>query len=358
MKSYEAMLDKSKIGTMPGTYDAGTSDYKIRICSYNESSVKMRSTDEERFKIDRFLVAWKIAKMDPSKNHIIIINDYFDDELLTSLKETLGIHSLTMEDLVNMEQRCKYEEYETYSVFMITKFRNGQKIQISLIAIGNCILIFDPFTTNDESVESVLKRIVNNNGRIRGRDIGYATYAFMDAIVDSYFVYIELLENEQDKLDEIVETSGDKSIPRNIFDLKRKVLEFKKTTWPLREMMNSITRDDKSFMFRDDRNILFYRDLQDHVLRITESADALRDSVYSLVEMHMNVTSIRMNEVMKVLTVITTIFTPIMFVASIYGMNFDGMPEIHISHRYSLFWIGVVILSGIQLYYFKRKKWL
>jgi magnesium transporter len=111
-------------------------------------------------------------------------------------------------------------------------------------------------------------------------------------------------------------------------------------------------------MLKDERNTLYFRDLQDHVLRVTESTDTLRDSVYSLVEMHMNTASIRMNEVMKVLTIITTIFTPIMFLSSIYGMNFDWIPETHVKGGYWWFWIIIAAISGVQIFFFKKKRWL
>jgi magnesium transporter len=109
---------------------------------------------------------------------------------------------------------------------------------------------------------------------------------------------------------------------------------------------------------KDERNILYFRDLQDHVMRVTEGADSLRDSVYSLVEMHMNTVGIKMNEVMKVLTIITTIFTPIMFVASVYGMNFDWIPEIHVKGGYFIFWVIISLMTVVQIIFFRRKKWL
>jgi magnesium transporter len=144
---------------------------------------------------------------------------------------------------------------------------------------------------------------------------------------------------------------------KELFDLKKEIIQVKKNTWPLRDMVSGIQRDENSLFNKDPKNSVYIRDLLDHVNYITESSDNLRDGVYSLVEMHTNFVGMRMNEIMRVLTVITTIFAPIMFIASIYGMNFD-IPELHLKYGYMLFWGVVAVLTLLQWRYYKKKRWI
>lgn len=352
-------MSNKGIQTIPGTYDSGSSNYIIKLYSYDKESSQERVFNLDlKDRIIQFDNSLELIRKEKNRNHVIIINNYFDTELLDKLKNSFCLHSLTLEDVVNTHQRCKYESYNNYEFCIIPKYSSNIKIQISLLITKEVVIIFNPEEKDDETINLVTDRIIDRKGRIFERDLGYTAYAFLDALIDTYFNRIEELENEQDLLDSSIETGSEVEISKNIFDLKRKVLEFKKTTWPLREMINSILRDENSLLLKDERNVLFYRDLQDHTMRVSESSDALRDMVYSLVEMHMNSTSIRMNSIMKVLTIMTTIFTPIMFLSSVYGMNFDKMPEIHIKHGYEWFWLIIITISLIQIYFFKRKKWL
>lgn len=349
---------KTNVGNIPGTYDVGSSNYSVDLYTYDANKSVGRSFPDEKYPIDKFRKVWSLVTNEDEKNHLIVINNYFDTELLNDLKETLNLHSLSLEDIVNTNQRCKYDSYDTYDLFTVSKYEKGNKVQISILILKEAVIVFNPSKEYDESIGLIVSRIVLRKGRICERDLGYTAYAILDSLVDTYFVRLEELETEADELDQNIEKGSTEEIARRIFNLKREVLEFKKTTWPLREMANSMIRNEDSFLLNDARNINYYRDLQDHILRITENADALRDTVYSLVEMQMNTTSMRMNEIMKVLTILTAVFTPSMFLASIYGMNFDWIPEIHFQYGYIVFWLVIGTVTAIQIYLLKKKRWL
>jgi len=349
---------KTNVGNIPGTYDVGSSDYSVNLYTYDEFKSEQRAFPSEIFKINKFNKVWDLVIKEDNKKHLIVIDNYFDTELLDTLKGKLELHSLSLEDIVNTNQRCKYDSYDTYDLFTMSKYEKENKVQISILILDKAVIVFNPSYNGDSSIALIVSRILFRKGRICDRDLGYTAYTILDSLVDTYFVKLEELENEGDQLDQDIENGSSEEIARKIFNLKRRVLEFKKTTWPLREMANSMIRNEDSFLLNDPRNINYYRDLQDHVLRITENADALRDTVYSLVEMQMNTTSMRMNEIMKVLTILTAIFTPSMFLASIYGMNFDWIPEIHFQYGYIVFWTVIGIVTAIQIYLLKKKKWL
>jgi len=302
---------------------------------------------------EQYLERYTLVESD-LKVSIYVFTNYKNNTLLNILKECYKLHSLTLEDIVNTHQRSKYEIYETYELCILQKYLNGEKTQVSLIITGNTLLIFTE--KEDNSINEVIRSIKHSSGRIRERDVGYCGYAFLDCLIDSYFVELERIENIVEILDDSIEEGN--NISKEIFKAKKKVLEFKKNTWPIREFANSLLRNEKSRFVNDERNKFFLRDLQDHIYRITESADALRDNTFSLVEMHANHMSMKMNEIMKVLTVITTIFVPITFLSSIYGMNFEGMQEIHWTHGYAIFWCIVFLTSFSLFFYFRKKRWI
>jgi magnesium transporter len=306
--------------------------------------------------------------MDPvvpaERVRVVVVYDYRKAELLEHLKTAYKMHSLSVEDISHTEQRSKYDSYDEYELCIINRYVRGEgktaKRQVSVVLTKEgAVMVFVEGKEPEENISAVLDRIRNKKGRIRDREAGYAAYAFVDALLDTYFVMLEELEEEMERLDaRITAEQQSQDIVKELFDLKKETLHLKRNTWPLRELVNSIQRDDNSLFLTDKRNELFIRDLQDHIYHITESADNLRDSAYSLVEMHTNFTGMRMNEIMKVLTIITTVFAPIMFLSSIYGMNFEGIWELHMPHGYAIFWLIVLALTLVQVWYFRRKKWL
>lgn len=349
------MNRKNRHGFTPGTITIDVNAKPIITCiDYNKSILK-----ESVLSIDNF----KKLNVSTKDNRLIIIYDYKSDELMQLIKNKYSIHSLSLEDITNTDQRSKYDSYENYEFYIINRYDrlNGltDKRQISIILTNaNTVILFIEGKDEEYSIQPIIEQIKKDKGRIRERDTGYTSYALIDAIMDTYFIILEEIDSEMEMLDERISNEQSTSMVKDLFNIKRETLQIKKNTWPLREMINSMQRDENSLLFKDVRNIVFIKDLQDHVYNITEMSDNMRDRAYSLVEMHTNFVGMRMNEIMKVLTIITTIFVPIMFLASIYGMNFDDIPEIHIKHGYPIFWGVVTILTFIQWYFFKKKKWL
>ena len=340
-------------GIVPGTVITTDNHPIIRCFDYDSENV---SEKELRLVEIPDLLA-------PKGVRVLMFNNYRNADLLSILKVKYNIHSLSAEDISHTEQRSKYDSYDSYELCIINKYVREDRIttkkQISIVLTSDTVLLFVEGHEQEPNIEFVLKRIREKKGRIRERDAGYAAYAFLDSVVDSYLVLLEEIEGEMEQLDSKISMElNNPNVVKEVFALKKVVLNLKKNTWPLREMINSIIRDEKSKFYNDEKNRPFLRDLQDHVMHFTESVDGLRDSMYSLVEMHTNFMGMKMNEIMKVLTVITTIFAPVMFLASIYGMNFDGIPELHVPHGYILFW-GVVVISSVsQFIYFRKKGWI
>ena len=345
------MSYRERQGLVPGSIDVGESQFVITQYDFDQETYSVTSPSLENIINDKYPSSEKIR--------ILIFRNYMSETLLNTLRDNYDIHALTLEDIAHTDQRSKYESYANYDLCVINKFENKVKCQISLILTeNNTILLFQEGNDIDSSTEKVLTRIAEKKGRIREKDSGYIAYAILDSIVDSYFLRLEEYETIIDILDEKIENEQSNETASSLFDLKREILHFKKNIWPLRECINSLRRNEKSFFFKDESNKLFFRDLQDHVYRITENTDAVRDSVYSLVEMHMNFIGMKMNEIMKILTMITTIFVPITFITSVYGMNFEGIRETHWKYGYELFWFVAIAISVFQYTFFKRRKWL
>lgn len=349
------------MNNIPGTFDGYSQNYKIQIFDI----FKEKETLEKTIYCDNILNIYNenILDIPLEEKRLVVFSGYKNTELLSYLKTFYKLHGLTLEDIVNTHQRSKYESYDNYDCCIINKGEvlNGQ---VSIIIMEKIVLLFLEVEHEKCIWELINERIRENKGRIKEKDTGYMAYTILDTILDANFLYLKTLENEIEILDDKIENDSktpkieNKNLAVQIHTLKRKILTFKKSTWPLREMINGIIRDDNSMFIRTDKNILYLRDLQDHITRLTENIDGLRDTAYSLVEMYMNVVSLRMNEVMKVLTVITTIFVPITFLTSVYGMNFENIPEIHIKYGYQTFWIIILCMIGIMYKYFKRKNWL
>lgn len=331
--------------SVPGTYSVGSSNFSIRKYVYDKQSIEI---------FDNVLPENMLHALSTDEKCLIVINDFFDESVLRHVREHFSAHSLVLEDIVNTDQRCKYEKYKDYELCIVREPFHDR--QLSLLLFQNYVILFQE-KEDEDSVFFVLDRLRNAEGRMRERDTGYLAYAIIDSVIDDYFAVGEELENDVEEMEKKIEEEGANFA--NISVLKRKIVEYRKNSMPLREMvirMNT-TREDSLFG-RDSRNAPFLADLVDHATRIVENAERLRDICFSLVDLHTGITSAKMNEIMKVLTVITTIFVPITFLTSVYGMNFEGIEEIHWKHGYLAFWLLVIAISGSLFLYFKRKKWL
>ena len=283
----------------------------------------------------------------------------YTDEI-ENIGRQYGLHPLILEDIVNTTQRPKIDEYENY-IFIVLKmlyYNKDENIvieQVSFVLGENYVLTFQE--SEGDVFGSIRDRLRLNRGRIRGMKSDYLLYALIDAVVDNYFTIIETLGNKIEDLEtDLFTGTVREDINIEVQQLKREILKVRRAIFPLREIINRIEKGDYPFIFK--RTITYFRDIYDHLVQVTENLDIYREMIWSLMDMYMTTISNKMNEVMKLLTIIATIFIPLTFIAGIYGMNFENIPELHYKYSYYILWgIMIMIFLGM-IYYFKKKKWL
>ncbi|MFN0152477.1 MAG: magnesium/cobalt transporter CorA [bacterium] len=286
-----------------------------------------------------------------------------DAATIAKLGEIFGLHRLALEDVINTHQRPKVEQYGDHTYIVAREVTLGECLeteQISIFLGKNYVLTFQERA--GDCFGAVRDRIRLVGGRIRAAGPDYLAYALLDAIVDAYFPVIEQHGERLEALeDEILAKPSSDAIAR-VHAIKRELQTFRRLLWPQRDALNSLLRDEQCFFTADTR--IYLRDCYDHTLRIIELVEMQRELGSDLVDLHLSSASNRMNEIMKVLTVITTIFIPLSFVAGIYGMNFDrsasiwNMPELGWRYGYPVS-LGLMALIAVGLVaYFKRKGWM
>ncbi|TXD84120.1 magnesium/cobalt transporter CorA [Subsaximicrobium wynnwilliamsii] len=279
--------------------------------------------------------------------------------------ETIGLHyelhPLTLEDIVNTHQRPKIDEFENhlYIVFKMLYFKDDDQLtkeHVSMIVGKDYILTFQE--ADGDVFDDLRDRINSTKGRIRMRGADYLMYAILDAIVDNYFSVIEAFGDKIEELERHIFESSTSSneTPNKIQALKQDVLKIRRAIFPLREVINRLDKTDINFLEIKTHDYL--KDLHDHIIQVCESIDLYREMVWSLMDMYMTIINNKMNEVMKVLTIMASIFIPLTFIAGIYGMNFDHMPELHTKNGYYILLGAMAVIFVLMLFYFRRKKWL
>ncbi|MCK8481863.1 magnesium/cobalt transporter CorA [Psychroserpens algicola] len=279
--------------------------------------------------------------------------------------ETIGLHyhlhPLTLEDIVNTNQRPKIEEFENYLfvVFKMLYIKNDDELyyeHMSLIVGEDYVITFQE--ADGDVFDDLRERLSTAKGRIRTQGSDYLMYTLLDAIVDNYFTVIEAFGDKVEELESALFQSEDTGpdTPQVIQKLKQEILKIRRSIYPLREVINRMEKIECAFI--EEKTHSYLRDLYDHIIQVNESVDLYREMIWSLMDMYMTIISNKMNEIMKVLTIIATIFIPLTFIAGIYGMNFENMPELHTEYGYFIL-IGVMcVLFIFMLIYFRRKHWL
>ena len=271
-----------------------------------------------------------------------------------------NLHPLIIADIANTSQRPKIDVYDDY-IFIILKMlyydseENIQIEQISFVLGANYVLTFQEI--EGDAFDNVRERLRTVNGRIRTLGADYLLYALVDAIVDHYYIVSETMGNKIEDLEDLL--FGDNiqnELSQEVLSLKKEVLKIRRAIYPIREIISRIEKNEHALI--NPNSVQYYRDIYNHVIQLADSIDIYREMIWSLMDMYMTTISNKMNEVMKVLTIIATIFIPLTFIAGIYGMNFDNMPELHYKYSYFILWgIMIVIFLGM-IYYFKKKRWI
>jgi magnesium transporter len=324
---------------------------KITVIDYDEQDFKEKGaeTAEECFAFrDTATVTW------------INVDGVHDGEVIGKLGSCFGVHPLILEDIMSTGQRPKMEDMGSYIYIVVRMLsfqdrkREVQSEQVSLILGPNFVISFQESV--GDVFDSVRERIRTGKGRVRKMGPDYLAYALIDAIIDNYFLVLEKLGEKVEEIEEeLVSDPGRKTL-QEIHVLKREMIYLRKSVWPLREVISGMTRSESKLV--SESTGIFLRDVYDHTVQVIDTVETYRDMLSGMLDIYLSSISNRMNEVMKVLTIIATIFIPLTFIAGIYGMNFKFMPELE--WRWGYF-IVLGVMAGLavwMLIYFKRKKWM
>ncbi|KAF0813738.1 Cobalt/magnesium transport protein CorA [Andreprevotia sp. IGB-42] len=280
-------------------------------------------------------------------------------EILKFVGRRFGLHPLVLEDILNTEQRPKVEAYPGYffvtaRLIRICEDGSLDSEQVSIVVMRGVVLTFQEQPTG--TFDGIRESLKTGQSQIRKLGADYLVYALLDKLVDRYYVVLEQLGERIENLEDAIYAGAQSSHLTEIQELRRKLLYLKRGLWPMREVVNVLQRDEPDFFHEETQ--LYLRDVYDHTVQLIESTDSLRDLIGGLQDAYASLQSQRMNEQMRVLTTITTIFMPLTLVAGIYGMNFEHMPELkwHYGYFYALALMGVitVVLGG----YFWIRRWL
>ncbi len=289
----------------------------------------------------------------------INVNGLSNTNDIITLGTHFELHPLIQEDIVSTYQRPKIDEYEEY-LFIVFKMLHYDDEQltnehISLVMGKDYVLVFQE--AEGDVFGDLRERLEHGKGRIRGMGSDYLMFAILDAVVDNYFTVVEFLSNKVELLeDKLFDNKEDPNITEEIQELKKEILKIRKAVVPLREVVNRLEKIESPLI--EERTNKYIRDLYDHIIQVNESVEIYREMIWGLMDMYMTTISNKMNEVMKVLTIMASIFIPLTFMAGIYGMNFDHMPELHYRYGYYYLWGAMILVFFGMLWYFKRKKWL
>lgn len=346
---------KKKAGLPPGsvifTGSQKVEKVFIHYLQYDAENLKLATSDNQS----------KIV-FHPSTDETVDWYDLkglHDTILIESLGKTFNIHPLILEDIADINQRPKFEEYEE-GIFITLRAlafdQNTLKVKTEQVALYFRKGLLISFQEDETDLfEAVRHRINNSRGKIRQKGTDYLAYALMDNVVDHYYIILEQVENAIENIEEALLEAPDNTIKERIHHLKKELLVVKKSIAPLREAISQFSKSDNEII--EEHSTFYIRDLYDHTIQIMDMVETYRDMLNGLQDLYLSEISFKMNQVMQVLAVVTTVFVPLSFLAGLYGMNFDHIPELHYKNGYFVL-LGVMFLIFIgSLVYFKRKRW-
>jgi magnesium transporter len=342
-----------KPGTAPGTLrpldEPGASPLRVTVMDYGPDRL-LEKTIERVEELAPFRdtpsVTW------------INVEGLSDVPFLEGLGKAFGFHPLALEDVLNCGQRPKVEDYGSYHFIVLKSLRSkpeeGLELeQISFFLAGNFVITLQQF--HGDSFDAVRERIRRGKGQIRKMGPDYLTYALIDALVDEFFPVLETYGERIEALEDALVTNPTTETLQEIHQVKRDLLVLRRTAWPERDAINSLLHEE-SDVIRPETQV-FLRDCYDHTIQVIDMIETYRDLAAGLLDVYLSSASNRLNEVMKVLTIISTIFIPLNFIAGVYGMNFEHMPELAKPWAYPAV-LGVMFVLGVSMVvYFKRRKW-
>lgn len=282
------------------------------------------------------------------------------ETVLKQVGEIFNLHPLLLEDVVNVPQRPKLEDYNNQLLVISQMVRLKEDEsgfdteQVSFVLGKRYLLSFQEEELQD-CFEIVRDRIRTSQGRVRKSGADYLTYLLLDTIIDGYFPVVEHYEDRIEALEDMIISNPDRDTMQEIYDVRRELLALRRLIWPMRNVLHLLMRDHHGII--SDEVQIYFRDSYDHVIQILEIIEAYRELAASLMDVYMSTMGNKLNEIMKFLTVISTIFIPLTFIAGVYGMNFENMPELKGEWSYFLVWLVMLAVAGGLIFYFWRKGW-
>ncbi len=343
-------------GTLPGTLTAHAEAFgqAVRITLFRYDGAQLE---------ERVLRSQEIASLLVPDSGVLWLDicGLSDPGAVKAVGERFGFHPLALEDVLNVPQRPKVERYEGHLLIVLREVRYPEPPEQVSIFLGDRLVV--TFQERpDDSYEPIRDRLRKGKGQIRTQGSDFLAYALCDAVIDAFFPTLEKLGDEVEELEERVIASPSSTVFHEIRLLKQRLLEVRRAVWPARDAMNELLREESTLIGPGTR--LYLRDCYDHTIQLMDMVETFREMAAGLVDEYMSSISNRMNEVMKVLTVIATIFIPLTFVVGVYGMNFNtqaspyNMPELGWRYGYPGVLLLMAVVAGGMLAYFRRKKWL
>lgn len=324
---------------------------RIRILDYDENQFeeKEAKTIEECFPFkDKPTTTW------------INIDGLHQVDIIEKIGKEFDFHPLLLEDILNTEQRPKIEDFETHIYIVLKMLYYDDKTneitseQISIIFGHNFVISFQE--KEGDIFDPIRERIRTGKGRTRKMGPDYLSYSLMDFIVDSYFSILEKMGENIEDVEETMITDPKPATLHGIHSLKRKMITLRKSVWPLRDVLSALERSDSSLIQEPTR--IYLKDVYDHTIQVIDTVETYRDVLSGMLDVYLSSISNKMNEIMKVLTIIATIFIPLTFIAGVYGMNFEFMPELRWRLGYPAVWAVMICVGISMLVYFRKKKWI
>ena len=352
-KSFRRMA--GKVGMPPGSLVyTGEKEHlaaKITITRYNEQTIV-------EHQLDAFDASQMVA--DPGEVTWINVTGVSKVKDLEKLGECFKIHPLVLEDILEVGQRPKVEDYDDYLYIVLNSIQpvgEGEELaaeEISLVLGPHYLLSF--YVGDDDIYAPVRERLLQGKGRIRKLGADYLAYALIDLVVDNYFLELEKFGDQVESLEDEVVARPSPQTLRDVHRFKNDMIMLRKSLWPLREVIARLERRESPLISDNLGN--YFRDVYDHTIIAIDTVETYRDILSGMLDIYLSSMSNRLNQIMKVLTIIATIFMPLTFITSLYGMNFKNMPELQWKYGYyGVIGVMVVIALGM-IEYFRKKQWM
>lgn len=355
MKLRKFKSKKSELGLAPGTLvhvgEKKTEKVVVRVWAYNADEL----VEKELEGVEECLT----FREKPGMKLWVNVDGLFQIDVIEKLGKCFNIHPLTLEDVLNTGQRPKMEDYETYIYSILKMLLFDEKTeeivmdQVSIILGPDYILSFQE--REGDVFKPVRERLKNPGSRLRKSGVDYLAYALIDAVIDNYFLILEKSGEQIEELEDSLISAPRPETLQKIQSFRRDMILLRKSVWPLRELINGLQKVESELI--KDSTQLYLRDVYDHTIQVIDGIEAFRDILSSMLDVYLSSVSNRMNDIMKVLTIIATIFIPLTFIAGVYGMNFEYMPELKWAWGYPVALFLMLLTALIMFAYFKKEKW-